>query len=167
MKLTEHFNLGEFLPPDTLESDVPQDVLHNLRVWCAIIGEPLREAIGHPIRVTSGWRPPDYNAKKGGVVKSDHERGLAVDFQVHPEKDTPSWEQATMDAWKWVAANLPGKFGQLIFEDHRQVTKVRTKLWVHCSLTTAKHSGDERDANRLLFSFEKGRYHPTDEGLFG
>ena len=41
-----------------------------------------REAYGHPITVSSGWRPPSLNATvKGAAPKSNHQKGLAVDMK--------------------------------------------------------------------------------------
>jgi hypothetical protein len=173
VKLTENFSLSEFLPPDMHESEVPQDVVHNLRIICSIILEPLRAGLAQLFGVevvvdpTSGYRPPGYNELKGGVASSDHKRGLAVDFQVHAHGDTPTWQRLTEAAWKWIAANLQGKFGQLIFEDQRQVKQDHKKLWVHVSLVNAKHGGDASDHNRMLFTFDGKRYEQAGEELFG
>lgn len=42
--------------------------------------EAIREALGVPMRVTSGFRPPAKNAAVGGVSTSSHLDGLAADF---------------------------------------------------------------------------------------
>lgn len=42
----------------------------------------LRDYIGHPIKITSGNRCPDHNAKIGGSANSYHIRGRAADIQV-------------------------------------------------------------------------------------
>lgn len=50
----------------------------------ALIGvlQKIRDRIGKPVRVTSGYRSPDYNKKVGGAADSMHMRGVAADIQV-------------------------------------------------------------------------------------
>ena len=56
--------------------------LANLKRLCAQILEPLRSALGMPIRVTSGLRVPLLNTIVGGSRTSDHCTGRAADIQV-------------------------------------------------------------------------------------
>ena len=46
------------------------------------LANPIRELIGEPVYITSGYRPPSYNRFKGGVWNSFHTDGLAFDFYV-------------------------------------------------------------------------------------
>lgn len=41
--------------------------------------DPLRDAIGGPLRVSTGWRGPRLNAEVGGVSASQHLTGEAAD----------------------------------------------------------------------------------------
>ena len=41
--------------------------------------DPLREALGEPIRITSGYRSPELNRLVGGVPTSQHLKGEAAD----------------------------------------------------------------------------------------
>jgi putative chitinase len=43
--------------------------------------DKIREALGHPIRVTSWYRPPVVNREVGGARFSQHLNGNAVDIQ--------------------------------------------------------------------------------------
>ena len=53
-----------------------QDILHALRDAL----DDLREAVGFPLEVASGFRCPKRNARVGGARDSMHLRGLAADL---------------------------------------------------------------------------------------
>lgn len=86
-KLTENFTLDEFLQSQTaarhdINMDPPPEVVDNLRRLCVDILQPLRDAIGVPIRITSGYRPAELNTRIGGSLTSAHMFGRAADIQV-------------------------------------------------------------------------------------
>ena len=77
--LSPHFKKSEFnqrqKPLELSEYTVHPELVSRL--------EKLREAIGgKPIKVTSGYRSPDYNKRVGGAVKSQHLSGMAADIMV-------------------------------------------------------------------------------------
>ena len=91
MKLTEHFTLEEFIRSLTasrlkIDNSVPADLMPNVQLT-AIKLEFVRQALGKPINITSGYRCPVLNARVGGVSTSAHTKGLAVDF--HSPYGTP------------------------------------------------------------------------------
>lgn len=53
----------------------------NLTSLVANILDPLREAYGKPIIVTSGYRCPKLNKAVGGAAKSQHMKGQAADIR--------------------------------------------------------------------------------------
>ena len=53
----------------------------NLERLVSRVLDPLREAWGSPIIVTSGYRCPELNARVGGVKTSYHPRGMAADIR--------------------------------------------------------------------------------------
>ena len=79
MRLTNNFGLSEFQCND---GSLPrgeelancQELAENLQI--------LREHLGRPIRVISGYRPPDYNRRIGGAKKSQHIAAKAADIKV-------------------------------------------------------------------------------------
>ena len=78
-QLTENFKLSEFRCRDG--SDVPEDLLENVQLLAENL-QVLREHIGRPIRVISGYRSPKYNRKIGGARKSKHMKAKAADIVV-------------------------------------------------------------------------------------
>lgn len=78
MKLTTNFSLSEF---NKRNYNVPTDVLRNL-IELAKNLQVLRDEVKKPIKITSGYRPAELNAKVGGATKSRHITGQAADFKI-------------------------------------------------------------------------------------
>ncbi len=77
MQLTRNFNKTEFECNDG--SPMPDDVLQNI-VELANNLQILRDYIGKPLTVTSGYRSPEHNTRIGGVPNSQHLLGKAADL---------------------------------------------------------------------------------------
>ncbi|MBR5035695.1 MAG: peptidase M15, partial [Prevotella sp.] len=61
--------------------DAPSlEVIRNLQNLCIHVLQPLRDAIGRPVYITSGYRSAKLNAKVGGVPNSRHLLGKAADI---------------------------------------------------------------------------------------
>lgn len=78
-KLTPNFSLSEFRCKDG--TDVPEDLMDNVSLLCENL-QVLRDHIGMPIRVISGYRSPKYNRRIGGARKSQHMTAKAADIKV-------------------------------------------------------------------------------------
>lgn len=78
MKLTTNFSLNEF---NKRNYNVPTDVLRNLLELAKNL-QVLRDEVKKPIKITSGYRPAELNAKVGGASKSRHITGEAADFKI-------------------------------------------------------------------------------------
>ena len=120
MKLSEHFDLNEFTRSATadrlhIDNSIPEELIPNLRNLCQQVLEPLREHLGTPIVISSGYRCPALNRAVGGVSNSQHLTGEAADI-VLPN---------LADVFYWLIDNVP--FDQLGFES-RGSTK-----WIHVS----------------------------------
>jgi len=96
MKLTTNFSLNEF---NKRNYNVPTDVLRNL-IELAKNLQVLRDEVKKPIKITSGYRPAELNAKVGGATKSRHITGQAADFKI--EGYTPKQVAAIIE--KLIAA---------------------------------------------------------------
>ena len=86
--LSPHFTLREFVVSQTAKEhgivNVPSEQeIENLRALCVHTLEPIREALGMPIVVTSGYRTKALNDKLAHSSKcSQHMQGQAADFYV-------------------------------------------------------------------------------------
>jgi uncharacterized protein YcbK (DUF882 family) len=78
-KLTKNFTAQEFAcreggcPAGPLAENM-QELAKNLQV--------IRDAIGKPVNIISGYRSPTYNKKIGGAKKSQHMEAKAADIKV-------------------------------------------------------------------------------------
>jgi hypothetical protein len=103
----------------------PQHVT-ALQALCINVLQPLRDALGLPISVSSAYRSPALNRAVGGAPDSQHLDGKAADLQC--------FSLSTAEFFKrTLALKLP--FDQLIYEGGREAT------WVHVSFDTARTRG--------------------------
>jgi zinc D-Ala-D-Ala carboxypeptidase len=87
MRLSQNFNLAEFTrsaKAAELGIDNKPEPAHmeSLRLLCVHVLQPLREHLGRPISITSGYRSPALNAAVGGAKGSQHSLGQAADIKV-------------------------------------------------------------------------------------
>lgn len=86
--LTPHFKLREFTESATamkygIDNQPTPEVVENLRRLCTHTLEPLREKLGLPIVITSGFRTKELNdIIVHASRKSQHMSGQAADFHV-------------------------------------------------------------------------------------
>lgn len=79
MHLTKNFTIEEFSCRDS--SRVPHHYMDNVRGLACNL-QRLRDHLGLPIHITSGYRTHDYNQKIGGAPKSQHLTASAADIVV-------------------------------------------------------------------------------------
>ena len=79
MQLQENFTLKEFRCRDG--SDVPEEHMEHVQLLAENL-QVLRDYIGRPIKIISGYRSPDYNKKIGGARRSQHMTAKAADIKV-------------------------------------------------------------------------------------
>ncbi len=84
MRLSKNFTLQELMATSHGKlQDMPTgEVILNLTFLCARVLQPLRDTIGRPVYINSGYRSKSLNARVGGVPNSYHLRGLAADIHV-------------------------------------------------------------------------------------
>lgn len=134
MNLTKHFTLEELvnscdakrLGINNKPTSAAQKRLDNL---CKLILEPLREAWGQPIVVTSGYRCKTLNAKVGGSSTSDHVYGNAADIRT--------------------VSDLP--------QDNKKLFDLAVKLMEKGTLRNVKQIIDEYNYNWIHISYQDGR----------
>ena len=77
MVLTKNFNSSEFACKDG--TTVPSALLSNLKVLAENL-QVLRDELGAPLTIRSGYRSISHNRKIGGAKNSYHLRAMAADF---------------------------------------------------------------------------------------
>lgn len=83
MQLTKNFSLAEMTRTSQPYPNTPGNTeLLNLKKLCEEFLQPLRDLLGKPIIVNSGYRSPKVNKAVGGVPTSYHQKGLAADIMV-------------------------------------------------------------------------------------
>lgn len=142
-QLTKNFTLAEFVrstKADSLGIDntAPAAVVEQLRSTAAML-QRIRDHLGAPITITSGYRCPALNRAVGGVTSSDHVQGQAADIVV-PGYGTP---YDIAEALAPLVSMLG--IGQLILEG------VGGKRWVHVSTRVPT-----KPANRVITITDAG-----------
>ena len=137
MKLSKYFTLEEFIRSNTAErmgiDNVPKDekVVENLRSLCLEVLQPLRDYVGAPVHINSGYRCPELNMVVGGVKNSQHCRGEAADIRIVSPKQGREWAA-------WIEDNC--RFDQMLLERNKNGA-----VWLHVSC--------KRDASKNRQSF--------------
>lgn len=120
----KYFTIGELVHSDTadrrgINNICKKEHADNLKSLIENVLDPLREAYGKPIRVTSGYRCEELNKAVGGSPTSDHMKGCAADIV-----GTPATKEENEYLFELVQSlHLP--FNQLINE--------KGFSWVHIS----------------------------------
>lgn len=137
MQLTPHFALSELA--NTTNKDYKELNLkraeQNLGKMYMLAGfaERVREIVGKPLIITSGYRCDSLNKAVGGSPTSQHKLGEAIDFKVRGMTNSQV-------ACKLMGSDL--KFQQLIIESAGGAE------WVHISI------GSKREVLR----YKNGKY---------
>ena len=103
--------------PRTKEEE--KRVIENLKALCMEVLQPLRDYLGKPVVISSGYRCPELNKAVGGVKNSQHMKGEAADIHVENTEHLLKIMHFIMDELD---------FDQLIWERNRAGTQ-----WVHVS----------------------------------
>ena len=121
--LSQHFTLGEFTRSNHPEVyNIPShEAIANMKRLCVWL-EVLRNKVGHPIVINSGYRSPQLNRKVGGAPTSNHLTGCAVDIR------TSGFEQAIEYTAILIAYATESnqEFDELLIEKNRYGA-----IWVH------------------------------------
>jgi zinc D-Ala-D-Ala carboxypeptidase len=114
-RIGSNFWLSEFLRSDLavrrgLENMPHAEQLANITNILGPGMQRVRDTLGAPVQITSGYRSPDINAAVGGSRSSQHTQGLAADF-VCPQFG-PSRAVAKYLSQRWDEV----RYDQLIYE---------------------------------------------------
>ena len=127
MNLSKNFTLAEMTASQTatrhgIDNSPSAAHLANLQRLVTELLQPLRDALGHSISVSSGYRSPTLNTRIGGSQTSAHSIGMAADINAHGYGDSRKLAIFIRD---WLVKNNIA-FDQLILE---------FGAWVHIGLT--------------------------------
>lgn len=125
IRISKNFTLEEFTASTTAKAkgitNVPST--QQMANLCALVHhvlQPLRDAMGHEVKIGSGYRCPRLNQAVGGVSNSQHLKGEAADLCIDGDKTKGrKW-------FTWVQTHCD--FDQLIWEHNANGT-----YWVHVS----------------------------------
>ena len=136
MKLSKNLSLAEVTKSNTAKrlgiNNVPDDewVIENLRQIAVNVFQPLRDAFGCPIYVSSGYRGLELNRAIGGSLRSQHMEGRALDL------DADVYGKCTnSQIVEWIRENV--EFDQMVWE----FGDTDNPDWVHVSYV---HGGVNR-----------------------
>lgn len=119
INLSPHFELREFTVSATarkygIVNEPPAEAVENLKALCVHTLEPLREALGLPIVITSGYRCKALNDKIGHHSdRSQHMKGQAADLVVHTD-DTDNRRKRLIQAFRQILTDPKISFDQVI-----------------------------------------------------
>ena len=87
MQLSKNFTLIELITSQEaarrgLDNTPTPQVITNLTNLVKNVLQPLRDLVGKPIVISSGYRSPAVNAAIGGAKNSEHMTGCAADFTI-------------------------------------------------------------------------------------
>ena len=130
MNLSLNFTLSEMTKSETalrhdMDNTPDQTAIKSMLTLAVKVLQPVRDHYGKGVRVNSGYRSPDVNAKVGGSRTSDHCKGQAADIEI---SGVPNAELA-----EWIKDNL--SYTQLILEFYTK--GVPDSGWVHVSYDPA------------------------------
>ncbi|MEL0119116.1 MAG: D-Ala-D-Ala carboxypeptidase family metallohydrolase [Opitutae bacterium] len=114
MKLSKNLSLAEVTKSTTAKrlgiDNTPDDwTTENLRQIALNVFQPLRDAFGCPIYVSSGYRSDELNTAIGGSSRSQHVEGRALDLDADVYGGTTN-----SDIFRYILNCI--EFDQLIWE---------------------------------------------------
>ena len=132
MKLSENFTLDEFIYSPTaikhgIDNTPSPEHIENIKALVTNVVQPVRHFLRQPLKISSGYRHPELNARIGGahkivngkkVATSQHCKGEAVDLNVTGRN---------AEIFRYIKANL--EFDQIIWEFGTD----SEPAWVHVS----------------------------------
>ena len=121
MRLSKNFTLEEMVATSHkgLQDTPTLAVIQNLQKLCVLVLQPLRDTLGAPVYINSGYRSKRLNARVGGVLNSRHLQGKAADIHC----DNLDYAKVIFDILrqnKWV--------------DKAIIERKRHSTWVHVQM---------------------------------
>ena len=146
MQLTEHFTLEEMTRSNIarqkgVKNEPNESQIENLKLLCEYILEPIREKIGCPLVISSGYRSEKINTLVGGSKTSQHLLGSAADIQIFDKTKTNT------DLFNIIVSMVKNneiQVGQVIWEFGETEPN-----WVHVSIPSSRHRNEIMRASQV------------------
>ena len=146
MQLSKHLSRAEFERSDAatnygINNSMNSGQLAKAMALAINCFEPIREHLGKPIRVNSGYRSPAVNKRiSGSALTSQHSLGEAIDLDLHDR-----------DLFEWIIDNVV--FDQLIAEGGTD----DSFAWFHISY---REGHNRKQVLRMIKKGGKSTYIP-------
>lgn len=140
LQLSKNIHLTEVVKSQTatrygIDNTPNGQIYENLKQSAVNLWQPVRDILGVPILISSGYRCPELNKRINGAKTSSHMSGFAIDFVA------PSFGN-TRKVVEFLSRELPKrniKFDQIILEYPNSPNS-----WVH--LGYKKYDGSQRNS---------------------
>ena len=155
ISLTPHFELREFTKSATarkhgIDNTPPAEAVDNLRTLCFHTLEPLREKLGLPVVIASGYRTKALNSMLvHSSERSQHMLGQAADFWVQSSRfkvlgeEAPSRRELLIRAFRLIITDESIDYDQLILYP----------TFIHVSYVSR-----EKNRKKVIKAFGNGKY---------
>jgi len=146
----KYFTFDEFTRSTTAErlkidNSIPNNAIKsNIEYLCQYLLDPLREAYGKPIYISSGYRCPELNRAVKGASNSYHTTGLAADIYV---------KGASNITLVPIIVKI-GRYDQIILEKG----SINLPQWIHVGISRIK--------NRKQILYYNGKQYKTIKFMF-
>ena len=142
MKLSKNFTLSELTKSQTavrknIKNEPSTAHVENLIHLAETVLQPIRDHVGKPVVISSGYRSPELCEAIGSSTKSQHARGEAADFEIMGVDN--------MQLAMWINKNTD--FDQLILEFYEPGDP--NSGWVHCSAVRVGSRGQVLKASKV------------------
>ena len=147
-QITKNFGWAEMERSSTavrlgIDNRVPEKYRENMERLCKEVLQPIRDAWGNPIVISSGYRCPRLNKAVGGAANSQHAFGSAAD--IHTVENTLTENKKLWDVIITLATTGKIKCRQIIWEYGKKGVGMK---WVHVSVNDSEHA---RQENKQIF----------------
>ncbi len=152
MKLSKYFSLEEFTRSDTarklkISNEPTPEHVQNLSDMCVNLLDPIREAWGAPLIVSSGYRGYKLNAAVKGSKTSAHCYGFAADLVPVDARD--------IDEFKAFVPKFLKK-SSLPYDQYIDETNLKGNEWCHFGYKDRK----SRQRRQNLITTDGKTYQP-------
>lgn len=125
VQISPNFTLEEFTNSSTakrlgIKNEPNEEQIKNLAALVNNVLQPLRDKLGKPVEINSGFRCPELNKAVGGSSNSQHMAGEAADIRVDDAKDAIEKLHIIMEH---------GIYDQLLLEFNAKTGA----MWIHVS----------------------------------